>query len=163
MLGGFTAALTTAITGTESLVKTKGASGTTISDLYYYIPLLLTNIIATTLVGYKFWKYRREIKVHITSGSRNQRSPVDSILVLLVESGVLYCLFWFISMLSSVPTLGTLGAEIFECVLPQLSAIYLMTVILVVSFAKIAQLELNIQFSTTTGDEQSGFRSSDFI
>ena len=49
------AALTTAITGTESLVKTKGASGTTISDLYYYIPLLLTNIVATTLVGYKFW------------------------------------------------------------------------------------------------------------
>ncbi|KAE9403372.1 hypothetical protein BT96DRAFT_917616 [Gymnopus androsaceus JB14] len=141
MFVSITALTTTAIIQVESDLKSGGSNAFTISNLSYFIPLLFTNTVATALVGYKFWEYHQEIKVHITSSSKKQRTPVESILILLTESGVLYCFFWIISMISGISTLGPLSAEILECALPQLSAIYLMNVILVVSLRK--SLDMN--------------------
>ncbi|KAE9388939.1 hypothetical protein BT96DRAFT_416450 [Gymnopus androsaceus JB14] len=136
MLGSITAAVTTAILEIELVFNTRGTSGITISNLSIYLPLLLTNIVATVLVGYKFWRYRREIKVQIISNSRKQTTLVESIFVLLIESGVLYCIYWIPSMISGISTLSFLSTELFQCTLPQLPVIYFMTVILVVSMQK---------------------------
>jgi len=142
MLGSLAALITASVMGTESLLNEIPDSGTAVSNLVYYIPLLFTNIVATALIALKFWQYRREIKVYLPSEEKQKStSLVERILVLLTESGLLYCLFWIISMLSGVAIMGELGAAIFECVLPQLAAIYLMIVILVVSAQK--SLDMN--------------------
>ncbi|KAE9388935.1 hypothetical protein BT96DRAFT_416412 [Gymnopus androsaceus JB14] len=156
MLGSITALLTTAILQVELVLNTRGTNGLTVSNLSYYVPLLFTNIVATVLVGYKFWRYRREIKVHIISSSRKQTTPVESIFILLTESGVLYCIFWMLSMLSTISTLSPLSAELFECALPQLSAIYLMTVILVVSLQK--STNLHSLFNSQQSQQMSNVR-----
>jgi hypothetical protein len=41
--------------------------------------------------------YRRNLKQYINRG--NQRTKVESILILLLESGGLYCVFWVRALL----------------------------------------------------------------
>ncbi|KAI5826148.1 hypothetical protein K523DRAFT_355411 [Schizophyllum commune Tattone D] len=56
------------------------------------IAMLLTNAVATALVGVRVWKYRRDIAAAlgpVTFGSR-----VGGLLMLLLESGILYCAIW---------------------------------------------------------------------
>ncbi|KAE9388535.1 hypothetical protein BT96DRAFT_981007 [Gymnopus androsaceus JB14] len=139
MLGSIAALITTAIFQVELVLNTGGSNGSPISNLSYYVPLLFTNIVATVLVGYKFSIYRREIKVHLISSSRKQTTPVESIFVLLTESGVLYCFFWMLSMISAT-ALSPFSTELLQCTHPQLPSIYLMTVILVVSLQKSTNL-----------------------
>lgn len=80
-------------------------------NLVLYIPLLVTNVVATSFIGYKLWYvfdsnyslmwdthskwriYRREIRIHIISG-KNGGNGVNNVLILLTESGLLYCFFW---------------------------------------------------------------------
>ena len=79
------------------------------------MPLLLTNVVATVLVGGKVWYvglgerfaylltvsvryYRREIKSAL--GSWRKTSRVEKVLVLLLESGCIYCLIWVCISLS---------------------------------------------------------------
>jgi len=54
-----------------------------------FIASLTTNIWATGMVGYKVWRNHRFIKIELQGGSR--RTAVESILVLLIESGAVYC------------------------------------------------------------------------
>ncbi|KAE9402410.1 hypothetical protein BT96DRAFT_918253 [Gymnopus androsaceus JB14] len=143
MLGSGAAVLTDAILGTERLLKGIVDMGISLFNLDLYLPLLLTNVVATVLVGYKFWQYRQEIKEHFYKP--RQKTQVGSILVLLTESGLLYCFFWIIAMFSGVNIVGQLCAVIFECALPQLSAMYLMTVVLVVSLQR--SLDMDSVFS----------------
>ncbi|PIL28071.1 hypothetical protein GSI_09824 [Ganoderma sinense ZZ0214-1] len=60
---------------------------------------LFSNSAATLLVGYKAWKHRLRAKKHfdgVESVSRTQR-----VLMLLVESGVAYCLLWALVLSSN--------------------------------------------------------------
>ncbi|KAI4519691.1 hypothetical protein K525DRAFT_271498 [Schizophyllum commune Loenen D] len=54
--------------------------------------LLATNVVATVLIGIKFWYYRRDIKGAL--GLFTRRSQVEKVLVLLLESGITYCAIW---------------------------------------------------------------------
>ncbi|KAF9058730.1 hypothetical protein BDP27DRAFT_1432383 [Rhodocollybia butyracea] len=150
MLGSVTAIVTALVIQTQQLDKAKSGSLTTISNLTYYVPLLFTNVVATILVGARFWEYRTQILDQVYSGRPERTSPVNRVLVLLTESGIIYCFFWILSMLSSVAIMGNFAAEIFECVLPQLSCIYLSTVILV-SLQK--SFDINTVFSGQSGLE----------
>ncbi|KAL1752628.1 hypothetical protein FB107DRAFT_277482 [Schizophyllum commune] len=56
------------------------------------IAMLLTNAVATALVGVRVWTYRRDIAMAlgpVTFGSR-----IGGLLMLLLESGILYCAIW---------------------------------------------------------------------
>ncbi|KAM5536737.1 hypothetical protein V8D89_009576 [Ganoderma adspersum] len=55
---------------------------------------LATNFTATILTAYKAWLYRKSARNYAESGSMNSR--VEHILVLLVESGALYCALWIV-------------------------------------------------------------------
>ncbi|KAJ7482223.1 hypothetical protein B0H11DRAFT_1215043 [Mycena galericulata] len=75
-----------------------------------YIMPCVTTAIATVLIGVTTWKYRRSIKNlrinSITSSENNTRSrrtQAERILVLLVESGLLYFVF-FISQAIESPS-----------------------------------------------------------
>ncbi|KAL1736414.1 hypothetical protein EV714DRAFT_198488 [Schizophyllum commune] len=88
------------------------------------IPLLVTNAVATTLVGAKVWSYRRDIKRHLALGSR--KSQVEKVLLLLLESGFVYCLVWVLYLLAENIT-GTGAytlAPVIGVVIPSLAGIY---------------------------------------
>ncbi|KAF9033477.1 hypothetical protein BDZ89DRAFT_1062938 [Hymenopellis radicata] len=53
---------------------------------------LLTNIVSTTLIAIKAWQYHQFLKSN--SSHFRLRSKNQNILLLLVESGFIYCLFW---------------------------------------------------------------------
>ncbi|KAI0808411.1 hypothetical protein C8Q74DRAFT_1189462, partial [Fomes fomentarius] len=53
---------------------------------------LLTNITATSLIGYQAWVNRRSIRDHL--GLHSLSSQLERVLSLLVESGVVYCVIW---------------------------------------------------------------------
>ncbi|GJE87214.1 hypothetical protein PsYK624_032970 [Phanerochaete sordida] len=51
----------------------------------------VTNLWATSLIARRAWDHRRHIKAHLSIGSH---SRAERALLLFVESGSLYCLFW---------------------------------------------------------------------
>ncbi|KAL1682850.1 hypothetical protein EV122DRAFT_202556 [Schizophyllum commune] len=58
------------------------------------IPLLVTNVVATALIGAKYLKYRRDIKSALSTFT--QKSQAETVLLLLLESGVAYVSFWIV-------------------------------------------------------------------
>ncbi|KAL1675157.1 hypothetical protein EV122DRAFT_173218, partial [Schizophyllum commune] len=54
------------------------------------LPLVITNLLATTLVGMQLWAYRRDVAASL--GPFSGESRVGGILLLLLESGVVFCL-----------------------------------------------------------------------
>ncbi|KAI5822227.1 hypothetical protein K523DRAFT_410084, partial [Schizophyllum commune Tattone D] len=62
--------------------------------LVRFVPLLVTNIVATVLIGTKVLHYRREVKGSL--GLFTQRTQAETILLLLLESGLAYILFWVV-------------------------------------------------------------------
>ncbi|KAL1704146.1 hypothetical protein EV121DRAFT_206480 [Schizophyllum commune] len=74
----------------EDLVEGEPA----IRTLMMTVPLLATNIVATVLVGIQVWIYRRDIKGSF--GPVTKTTRVEKVLLLLVESGLVYCLIWVI-------------------------------------------------------------------
>ncbi|KAI4522349.1 hypothetical protein K525DRAFT_199052 [Schizophyllum commune Loenen D] len=67
-------------------------SGTATGWLMWAVPVLVTNVLATTLVGLQVWYYRRDVKGSL--GKMDRASQVEKILVMLIEVGLFYCLFW---------------------------------------------------------------------
>ncbi|KAL1702533.1 hypothetical protein EV121DRAFT_293223 [Schizophyllum commune] len=57
------------------------------------LPVILTNVLSTALVGYKVWEYRRNVKSSLGGVAQTR---VEKILLLLVESGVIYSAIWVI-------------------------------------------------------------------
>ncbi|KAI0738052.1 hypothetical protein C8Q80DRAFT_293539 [Daedaleopsis nitida] len=53
---------------------------------------LVTNVTATGLIAYKAWMHRKLVGSHLRTGST--RTRVESVLALLVESGIVYCVLW---------------------------------------------------------------------
>ncbi|KAF8166785.1 hypothetical protein K438DRAFT_249941 [Mycena galopus ATCC 62051] len=101
------------------------------------LPLMFTNIVATILFGIKSWIYRVRIKEFL-GVPKNRRTNIERILVILTESGGIYCLFWvpqlFVSLTSTSP--DNLGYKIVANMLPQLSAIYPVIIVLLVAMEK---------------------------
>ncbi|KAL1682899.1 hypothetical protein EV122DRAFT_273883 [Schizophyllum commune] len=91
--------------------------------------MLVTNAVATALVGIKLWIYRHNVRASMKLMSGG--GQVGGILVLLVESGVVYCVVWILEMSSinrSVEYLMNFGALTFV-----LAGIYPTFVVLVVT------------------------------
>ncbi|KAJ7778337.1 hypothetical protein B0H16DRAFT_884332 [Mycena metata] len=76
-----------------------------------YATALATTTTATLLIGLTTYSFRSAIKpmlgktvVTIGGTTRRRKSPVESLLLLLVESGVLYFLFFAVQLISATPT-----------------------------------------------------------
>ncbi|KAL1735484.1 hypothetical protein EV714DRAFT_267633 [Schizophyllum commune] len=64
------------------------------------ILLLATNIVATSLIGMKVWYHRRIIQGAL--GLFTQKTQAEKVLMLLLESGVAYCLLWVVICVTDV-------------------------------------------------------------
>ncbi|EKM60148.1 uncharacterized protein PHACADRAFT_206328 [Phanerochaete carnosa HHB-10118-sp] len=63
------------------------------------LSLWLTNLWATSLVAYRAWQHRQQIRCHLRAGLRTR---AERALLLFIESGSLYCVLWTFLMVSSI-------------------------------------------------------------
>ncbi|KAJ6588884.1 hypothetical protein B0H19DRAFT_223446 [Mycena capillaripes] len=75
-----------------------------------YAMALATTTTATILIGFTTWNFRKAIKPLLSGNvlteggtTRRRRSPVENVLLLLVESGFLYFLFFAIQVVGVTP------------------------------------------------------------
>ncbi|THV04398.1 hypothetical protein K435DRAFT_790965 [Dendrothele bispora CBS 962.96] len=95
-------------------------SGRSIDTIILTVPLLLTNLVTTALIGYKIWCHRRDIQHNLGATNRSS-SKVQKILLLLVECGVFYLGIWVWNKAAIVNTM------------PEIVALYPLLIILVVT------------------------------
>ncbi|KAK7437698.1 hypothetical protein VKT23_018414 [Stygiomarasmius scandens] len=127
-----------------------------LGTLWFYLTLLGTNIAATCLVAYKFWEYHTsktqiDDSAIMISRRSGERPKVEKVLILLMESGFIYCFYWVTVMLSAVRVTADVGHEVLECVLPQIQGIYLTVVILLVTHQKDERDTTSIPIATRNG------------
>ncbi|KAJ7500416.1 hypothetical protein B0H11DRAFT_781390 [Mycena galericulata] len=92
--------------------------------------LLFTNAVCTLLISWKLWYYRRNIKKYINRPGGDS-TKVESILILLMETGGLYCVFWILLMIGDY---GYYGPDFgFEWFQPNISGIYPTIIVFMVS------------------------------
>ncbi|TRM64695.1 hypothetical protein BD626DRAFT_489612 [Schizophyllum amplum] len=121
-------------------------------NLILILPLLATNVCTTGLIGLKAWLHQREThraisgrETHKAISGRNA-SPALRILLLLCESGIVYCVLW--TALGAVyATLDgedttSVAAATFLYAAPTLAGIY-PTVIIIVATARASGLRRN--------------------
>ncbi|KAJ7595411.1 hypothetical protein C8J56DRAFT_1115242 [Mycena floridula] len=88
--------------------------------LILILPLFLTNLISTLLMGYKVWEYRAEIKKNL--GIRRDKGPRSRVSLFSLLNQVLFTVYY--------------GYQIISTLLPQLAAIYPIIIILLVAIGK---------------------------
>ncbi|KAF5353821.1 hypothetical protein D9758_010575 [Tetrapyrgos nigripes] len=111
------------------------APGAPVGGLVMSLPLFITNVIATLLIGHKARMHRQEMKKNLASCS-NSVVKVQKVLLLLVESGVAYCILWIFYTASAFfngAVKSTASFEIFGIAMPLLSGLYPIIVILIVT------------------------------
>ncbi|KAJ8092321.1 hypothetical protein PM082_023924 [Marasmius tenuissimus] len=87
---------------------------------------IVTNISGTVVIGFKFWSYRRNVRIYL---SKSKKSRAEKVLVLFLESGTIYSLLWIVLLVVACipppPTLaGQIVQQIFRAATAQLVGIY---------------------------------------
>ncbi|KAF5363046.1 hypothetical protein D9758_012630 [Tetrapyrgos nigripes] len=104
--------------------------------LAYNVPLLATNIIATSLIGYKAWFHHQDVRKNL-SQCGNTVSQVQKILMLLVESAIIYCLLWVSYMIVGMLNDDqTVASQTFTAIMPGLATLYPIFIILLAALEK---------------------------
>ncbi|KAJ7592252.1 hypothetical protein C8J56DRAFT_1162630 [Mycena floridula] len=108
------------------------------------LPVFLTNFISTVLTAYKVWEYRVEIKQNLGL-SHNRKTKVERVLILLTESGSIYCLLWLSLLVFDLKSSDkeSLAYAVIISTVPLLVAIYPVITILLLAFQK-ANLESTV-------------------
>ena len=71
-------------------------------SLIMTMPLLWTNVIATAAIGYKTWGYKKMVGDLLRQAKR--MTATELTMLLLVESGAIYCIIW-VSAFLPVPNI----------------------------------------------------------
>ncbi|KAL1700698.1 hypothetical protein EV121DRAFT_213675, partial [Schizophyllum commune] len=113
--------------------KKSGLAPPAAETLVKTVPLLVTNLATTFLVGIRFWCYQHNIRRYL--GPLTPRTRVEKVLVLLMESGFAYCLVWVAGLVIQVlngggVTISTYGivGQAYHCI----SGIYPTAVVLTI-------------------------------
>ncbi|EJD37084.1 hypothetical protein AURDEDRAFT_173841 [Auricularia subglabra TFB-10046 SS5] len=107
--------------------------GINIPQVSSFALTLLTNIISTALIARKAWKHRREVRQYIADAA-GRGHKAESVLALIIESGIFYCLSNVVMVVSLGLRLpyGTV-ADIYAPVNVQLAGMYPTVVLMIVS------------------------------
>ncbi|THU86490.1 hypothetical protein K435DRAFT_805074 [Dendrothele bispora CBS 962.96] len=102
------------------------AAGSKTNTMILTVPLIFTNLTATTLIGFKAWNHFQSIQRNLGS---TKRSP---------KSGLLYLAFWVISaigylVLGLTHDSGTTANQVYLVIMPGLVAIYPILILLAVA------------------------------
>ncbi|THU87186.1 hypothetical protein K435DRAFT_804518 [Dendrothele bispora CBS 962.96] len=102
----------------KGLMKNSFDTGNNTEILVLAVPLIFTNLTATTLIGVKAWYHFQSIRRNLGS-TNGSPSKVLKILLLLIESGLLYLAFW-IGYLVLGQDPGTTADQTYLAVMPEL-------------------------------------------
>ncbi|KAJ6568070.1 hypothetical protein DFH09DRAFT_438590 [Mycena vulgaris] len=100
-----------AVAGSEIVLGSfeKPAFCKNVQEVTYIMPMA-TTAVTTLMIGHTAWKHRSIVAPHYSTGSSNAnsstrkpRSQVERILILLVESGFFYFLFFLIQVIGDIP------------------------------------------------------------
>ncbi|KAI0063678.1 hypothetical protein BV25DRAFT_1915153 [Artomyces pyxidatus] len=133
-----TAELVSGVRFAASLAWEEGLGYSFETDLRIAVALTLgTNLIVTGLIGYRTWIRHRTVTPRQV---RVGHDRIQALLILLIESGALYCCIW-IAYLSAAWKYGdlenpSLAFEIFDSALPQLVGIYPTLIIVLCSLQR---------------------------
>ncbi|KAJ7589182.1 hypothetical protein C8J56DRAFT_1164083, partial [Mycena floridula] len=72
------------------------APKTSLESLGIYLPLIFTNVVATLAIALEAWQSRASLLRHLNRASSTSRP--EKILLILVESGILYWVFWIVDI-----------------------------------------------------------------
>ncbi|KAF5336706.1 hypothetical protein D9758_015094 [Tetrapyrgos nigripes] len=96
--------------------------------------LLFTNFIATSTIGYKTWVYRKFIKIHLEdSYKHNNGFKVEQILIILLESGIVYCFLWILVIVTKTSSVIQASYQVGAYVgilMPHAASMYPTTIVL---------------------------------
>ncbi|EIM85233.1 uncharacterized protein STEHIDRAFT_157879 [Stereum hirsutum FP-91666 SS1] len=103
-----------------------------ISQVTNLVFSLITNVIATSLIGIWAWEYRRSIR-DILQSQKGAPSLAEHILVLLAESGIAYCVSSTIALIGMFINIrgGTMGA-IYTGIHVQIAGMYPSLIVILV-------------------------------
>ncbi|KAF9265109.1 hypothetical protein L218DRAFT_183751 [Marasmius fiardii PR-910] len=96
-------------------------------DMATFIFSMLTNVAGTAVIGYQTWSYRRAVKKYLRHCRHQVRA--EKILVMLLESGVIYTTLWIIQLAvfaspSKNTPLDQAFRQVFSAAAAQLVGIY---------------------------------------
>ncbi|KAJ7592377.1 hypothetical protein C8J56DRAFT_1162656 [Mycena floridula] len=128
-------------------------------SLTLILPLFLTNFISTLLIAYQVRQYKVEIKRNLGL-AHNKRTKVERVLILLMESGSIYCLLWLSILVFALKSSDyeSLPYLILASILPPLVAMYPTIIILLIALEK-ANLESIVNDSSLSHSLQFASRS----
>ncbi|KAF9061800.1 hypothetical protein BDP27DRAFT_1337586 [Rhodocollybia butyracea] len=123
-----------AASGAVNVLRSFHAIGAGTNEfLVLTLPLLITNVVATSLVGYKAFRHRQDIRRNLHTSSNGPRGSItktQKILLLLVESGCVYIAIWIASTFLTKDS-GKISFQVFSgSAVPYLSALYPVIIIL---------------------------------
>ncbi|KAJ7589190.1 hypothetical protein C8J56DRAFT_1164089 [Mycena floridula] len=108
------------------------ASYPTVVSLGIYLPVLLTNVVATSAIALQAWRSRDSLLKHLNRASST--SKAERILLILIESGVLYCVFWIIDVIFAfVPSLAVKEYGYLYQFVPYILALYPSVIVILVT------------------------------
>jgi len=122
---------------------------------------MATNLLATLLITYKLWDHRKFIG---NLGLQKRRSPVQNILIVLVESGVIYCGLQLASLLLSLlpvaqDSASDYASQVCHAFYTQLSAMYPALIVVIVNQHR--SIVDTYSFSTTVRNNIAGGHAND--
>ncbi|THV00451.1 hypothetical protein K435DRAFT_837277 [Dendrothele bispora CBS 962.96] len=79
----------------RSALRDIDVGGPASQSLLTALPLLITNVVATSLIGSKTWLHRQDVRQNLLS-TGTAMSRVSKILWLLIESGLICCTIWLV-------------------------------------------------------------------
>ncbi|THU78062.1 hypothetical protein K435DRAFT_877057 [Dendrothele bispora CBS 962.96] len=94
------------------------------------LPFIITNAVATGTIGWKAWCHHKDIKQNLDL-SGNSISRVQKVLLLLVESGVVYCALWIAYTIVSFEGAQSTSFQVYSSAMPSISALYPILIILI--------------------------------
>ncbi|KAI0717645.1 hypothetical protein C8Q72DRAFT_789561 [Fomitopsis betulina] len=76
-------------------------------QLASYVTTLATTAVATLLICYKTWYYRRTIAIHVRQ-MKSKKSVAERIMIIMIESGIIYLLFFIEGVVSDTRNISRL-------------------------------------------------------
>ncbi|KAG7092149.1 hypothetical protein E1B28_008520 [Marasmius oreades] len=120
-------------------------------SLVLTLPPLITNLVATLLIGLKVRNYRKHIKSRLTSRTSKASTRTEEVLILLVESGFLYCAVWLLILIAGFDVMTSATNVLILGIAVSLTGIYPTFIVIMVSLEK---SHANTIFSSDEGTMQ---------
>ncbi|KAJ8073407.1 hypothetical protein PM082_011683 [Marasmius tenuissimus] len=146
MLGTIGAVIGNGAKAALDLVRETPAPNT--YSLVLTLPPFITNLVATTLVAVKVWDYRKTIKSNMTSATTRSTNRTEQVLILLVESGFVYCAVWLLILIAGFDVMTSANNILILGIAVSLTGIYPTFIVIMVSLEK---SYVNTVFSSDEG------------